>query len=188
LETDRSDEDLAGVERLAMNSDLKNKAKELIEADDEIGLDVLLRDQDNRSDLKSHAYFNPYVYAIKADHCHLIGYLHCRGFDLQRANTTSNKRQKRNTDDEDDRAEQPMRPYPNSLVEAIKCENASAVRILVELKVNVNSFDYKQIPLQIAYNLYQKRRHEVRSPTSVKVGPTKKKSITRPMLVKTLKP
>lgn len=48
--------------------------------------------------------------------------------------------------------------YSNTLIEAIKCVNLAAVERLIRLTVNVNSTNYRQIPLQIAYNVYSDRR------------------------------
>lgn len=50
------------------------------------------------------------------------------------------------------------RTYSNTLIEAIKCVNLEAVDLLIRLKVNVNSTNYKYIPLQIAYNVYSNER------------------------------
>lgn len=41
-----------------------------------------------------------------------------------------------------------------ALIEAIKCLNVEAVDLLIKLNVNVNSSNYKYVPLQIAYNCY----------------------------------
>ncbi len=149
-----------------MSTDMKNKFKNLIESNNEVGLHDLLQ----RGDLSpfiDHKYFNPYTHAIKANHLNLISYLHRQGFHLQRDTSTApHKKQKINADTN----KSVPNLYPDTLIEAIKYENSNAVRLLIELKVCLNPPNYKNIPLQIAYNLCQKLKNDNQTRDRIMVG------------------
>ena len=51
--------------------------------------------------------------------------------------------------------------YSNALIEAIKCLNYEAIELLISLNVNTNSSNYKNVPLQIAYNLYSSEKDKL---------------------------
>ena len=61
-------------------------------------------------------------------------------------------------DDQNAKSSLPNYSYSNALIEAIKCLNYDATKLLINLNVNVNSSNYKYVPLQIAYNIYSKER------------------------------
>ena len=52
--------------------DLKNVIRSLIEKNDEIELNKLFENENVINELKNLRYFNPYVYAIKANHLNFI--------------------------------------------------------------------------------------------------------------------
>jgi hypothetical protein len=155
-----------------MSLDLRIKIRDLIESNDVSGLDHLLLQNENLSELKVHSYFNPFVYAIRSHNFNLIDYFHRKGFQLQKVDTQQ-KRQKTDCDDDGENKFEQVKltstyQYPDSLIEAIKCGNIDSIKQLILLGINLNP-SYKHIPLQIAYNLYQKVKHENMSTDCIKV-------------------
>jgi hypothetical protein len=135
--------------------DLKSLIKLSIESNDLTKLEILLTAETNLQQLQNYKYFDVYVYAIKSNHLNLIKYFNSKGFPINCSfNNTNNNKRKFSDDKKDDILE--TTEYSNALIEAIKCLNIEAVNLLIELNVNLNSTDYKHVPLQIAYNLYQK--------------------------------
>ena len=93
----------------------------------------MLDDKATLSTLKQEKTFEPFVLAIKSNNLDLFDLLLAKGFPL--SGTDGIK-------------------FSKELVEAVKLSSYEAVSLLVNLNVNVNSTNYKQIPLQIAYNQY----------------------------------
>ena len=117
-----------------------------IEHNDLFKLDELLSIDSNINLLKESRFMDPFGIAIKANNLNLIEYLNDKGFKLQT------------------KLESPVTheietkslglSHCRALIEAIKCSNESAIDLLIRLNINVNSSNYKFVPLQIAYNIY----------------------------------
>jgi hypothetical protein len=153
-------------------SELKNQIKYFIEQNDIKSLENLLKNESNLLDIKQHKYFDPIVVAIKQNHVHLIDYFHSKGFQIN-ANIKSHAKlvipkshKKRKLDSEENAAHKLASKseisfsYSSCLIEAIRCLNVAAIKNLIELNVNLNSSDYKHIPLQIAYNIYRSAKKD----------------------------
>lgn len=132
-------------------------------------LDQLLSDKSKLELLRNEKYLNPFVIAIRSKHLNLFNYLLEKGFVLiQGYKTKSNNQEKRvkkrflnDSEDFSSSSEsdgEKCSNYPNPLVEAVKCQNLEAINLLLSLKFDVNSTNYKYIPLQIAYNMHSIER------------------------------
>lgn len=131
---------------------IKNEIKTWIELNDIDKLDEILSNKKTLNELKNHKYFDVYVCAIKLKKLNLIKYFHRKGFEL---NCVYKLNKRKHTDDESDTPETYV-TYSNALIEAIKWLDLKAINLLIELNASLNSTDYRHVPLQIAYNLYQK--------------------------------
>ena len=159
-------------------SDLKSLVKISIETNNLTELEDTLRNEDNLKQLQNYKYFDVYVCTIKSNQLHFIKYFHSKGFPIN-CSFNSNKRkftedndneEDTNANENNDGNEFKVTEYSNALIEAIKCFNIEAVKILIELNVNFNSTNYKHIPLQISYNLYQKCKSSNESKEKLKVS------------------
>ena len=125
-----------------------------IEHNDLLQLDELLSIDTNINLLKECRFMDPFGIAIKANNLNLIEYLNAKGFRLQA------KLQSPQAPDESCLPKETIETkslglsHCRALIEAIKCSNESAIDILIRLNINVNSSNYKFVPLQIAYNIY----------------------------------
>ena len=152
-------------------TDLKNLIKLSIDSNDLKVLETILNNEENLEQLQNYKYFDVYVYAIKSNQLHLIKYFYSKGFAINCQFSSNKRKYKENADDKEDCE---VTGYSNALIEAIKCWNIDAVKILIEFNVNFNSTDYKHVPLQIAYNLYQKCKSNGESKSKLKVSKRKK--------------
>jgi hypothetical protein len=160
-------------------TDLKHRVKISIEENDSKQLEELFKNEENLKQLQSYKFFDVFVCAIKSNQLHFIKYFYSKGFPINCSFSTNKRKFKEekeddNDDDEDEKTGEitqniVITEYSNALIEAIKCCNIEAVMILNELKVNFNSTDYKHIPLQISYNLYQKLKCNKESKLKIKV-------------------
>ncbi len=139
-------------------------------------LEDLLSIKKNLNLLKKSKFFDPFVIAVKADNLDLIEYFSNKGFCLKTNHVclpaatklSENKFADEQTSNEDDSDETSnyqsvqlnklnkifASNHCRALIEAIKCSNENAVDLLINLNINVNSVDYKLVPLQIAYTIY----------------------------------
>jgi hypothetical protein len=122
-----------------------------IEHNDLLQLDELLSVDSNINLLKESRFMDPFGIAIKANNLNLIEYLNDKGFKLQ---SKSESPENHGIKDEMIETKSLGLSHCRALIEAIKCSNESAVDILIRLNINVNSSNYKFVPLQIAYNIY----------------------------------
>lgn len=114
-----------------------------------IELESLLSSDQNLAILKQNRFLDPYVIAIKANHLHLIKFFLQYAFPLQSIDTKVH-----DCTDACKSVNCGSLSYCRALTTAIKLSNEAALDILIELKVNVNSSNYRHVPLQIAYNIY----------------------------------
>ena len=165
-----------------MRKVIKSKLTNYIRANNREKVDRLLSNSANLELLRNERYFNPFVVAIKENKLQMFDIMLQHGLEFDRielirdrSKSSLRKRHgKRKLDkldssssDEkgsdltvDNTEVKPMKNgfYSNTLVEAIKRVNLEAVERLLRLNVNVNSTNYRQIPLQIAYNVYAAKR------------------------------
>ena len=146
-------------------NDLKSRIKNLIEKNDVQGIEDILSNDEYLQTLKQLIFFDPFVLSIKFNRIDLIKFFHAKGFQINicfKTNSSENKsRKKRKLNEETKVLHKKYEisfAYSNCLIEAIKCQNIAAINTLIDLNVNVNSTDYKQIPIQIAYNFYRTSR------------------------------
>ena len=144
-------------------TDLKHLVKISIEKNDSKQLEDLFENVEILKQLQSYKFFDVFAYAIKSNQLHFIKYFYSKGFPIN-CSFSTNKRKFTEANEDDDETHENMiqnkvTEYSSALIEAIKCFNIEAVNILTELNVNFNSTDYKHIPLQISYNLYQKCKY-----------------------------
>lgn len=149
---------------------VKLKMIRFIKQNQRVKLESLLADDVNLNLIKNEKYFNPFVLAIRQNNLNLIEFMMEKGLKLNReeANNAESvdfgpKKRKYDSgsDDSDSVGKSStnnQQTYPNVLVEAIKCCNYEAVNLLISLNVNVDSSNYRMIPLQIAYNMYTTER------------------------------
>jgi len=147
---------------------IKLQFKTFIETNDISKLNELLDERSNFLLLLREKYLDPYVIAVRSNNLDIFDYLSRKGFKLADKNESElliNK--KRKLSEEDDEYDQETQLNLSklcesnaSLIEAIKCGNMEAVRKLIILGVNLNSFDYKSVPLQTAYNVYSNEREK----------------------------
>ena len=98
-------------------------------------LENLFSIENNVEILLQNRFFDPFVIAIKANQLHFLQYLNKTSFHLK-------------TNDGE-------HTYCRALIEAIKCSNEEAIDQLINnYNIDVNSSNYKHVPLQIAYNIY----------------------------------
>lgn len=98
-------------------------------------LENLLSIETNVQLLIQNRFFDPFVIAIKANQLHFLQFFNKTTFSLK-------------TNDGE-------HTYCRALIEAIKHSNEEAIDQLVnKFSIDVNSSNYKYVPLQIAYNIY----------------------------------
>ena len=116
-------------------------------------LEELLAIDQNVAILKQNRFLDPFVIAIKANNLHLIKFFLQYDFPLQTIVTKV-----LSCDDDCKLACCSSHSYCRGLTTAIRQSNEEALDICIQLNVNVNSNDYKNVPLQIAYNVYSAER------------------------------
>ena len=155
---------------------VKLQFKTFIETNNILKLNELLDERSNFLLLIREKYLDPYVIAIRSNNLEIFDYLSRKGFKLADKNENElSVIKKRKLSDEDDEYEQETQQDTQqetqlglsklcqsnaSLIEAIKCGNIEAVKKLITLDINLNSFDYKSVPLQVAYNVYSNEREK----------------------------
>jgi hypothetical protein len=155
---------------------VKLQFKTFIETNNILKLNELLDERSNFLLLIREKYLDPYVIAIRSNNLEIFDYLSRKGFKLADKNENElSVNKKRKLSDEDDEYDQETQQDTQqetqlglsklcqsnaSLIEAIKCGNIEAVKKLITLDINLNSFDYKSVPLQVAYNVYSNEREK----------------------------
>lgn len=149
---------------------VKNNLANYIKSNNRQKLENLLASEVNREIIRNERYFNPFVLAIKSNQLDLFDVFLANGLKLLEENTKKNTNHSdmdsdmeisRDGDSNESRSQCSTMCTGTSstiLIEAIKCVSLEAVERLIERNVNVNSTNYRQIPLQIAYNVYATRR------------------------------
>lgn len=153
---------------------VKNKLTNYIKSNNRQNLETLLASEVNREIIRNERYFNPFVLAIKSNQLDLFDVFLANGLRLEentkkkmishesRDSQLIHDSDMEISDDESKESRSRCSTMTGTsstiLIEAIKCVNLEAVERLIELNVNVNSTNYRQIPLQIAYNVYATRR------------------------------
>lgn len=149
---------------------VKLQFKNFIETNDISKLNELLDERSNFLLLIREKYLDPYVIAVRSNNLEIFDYLNRKGFKLADKNESELLiSKKRKLSDEDNEYEQERQQEPQlslsklcqsnaSLIEAIKCGNIEALRKLITLDINLNSFDCKSVPLQTAYNVYSNEK------------------------------
>lgn len=146
---------------LSKNMQRKELGKQLtnyIQLNDLEKIDQLLSIESNFKILKENRYICPFTIAIRTNNLHLFDYFIKKGFKL-RGRVKSNKISSSSDCENKQPLNQPQHStYSKALIEAIKFSNVDAVDLLIKLDINVNSNNYKYVPLQIAYNIYSLER------------------------------
>jgi len=113
---------------------------DLIKQNNQPGLAELLACESKRAIIDNNRHLDPFVLAVRAKHADLIPFFHESHFSLKQTSDTGEN-------------------YCPALIEAIKCSDEQALDVILALGVNVNSSDYRrQLPLQVAYNVYSLQR------------------------------
>ena len=159
---------------------LKCLIQKAIEENDLAILDQLLINETNKRILLQEKHFDPFVIAIKANNLALFEYLYHKGFVLEGSSMGSKsissfnckkfKSEEKikdsptvdsiNNNNYNNYEKNANRSYSNALIEAIKCLNLKAIELLIRLNIDVNSSNYKNVPLQISYNIYSNEREK----------------------------
>lgn len=140
------------MEQKSKNSQRKQLGKQLtnlIETNDIKKIDELLSVETNIKILRENRFICPYIISIKTNNLHLFDYFNTKGFKLR-----GKVRKQSQSDNENQKPLTTSQSYSKALIEAVKCSNIDAVDLLIKLDINVNSSNYKYVPLQIAYNIY----------------------------------
>ncbi len=131
---------------------IKSQFKSYIETNDITKLDTLLENKLNFKLLKKERFLDPFVIAIRSNNLSIFNYLNEKGFKLKGSGFLL-KHQNKNHN---------QSSYSFPLIEAIKCLNLDAVNLLIlDLKIDVNTSNYKYVPLQIAYNILSCERDKL---------------------------
>jgi hypothetical protein len=132
---------------------LKSLFKSYIETNDIEKLDNLLENRLNFKLLKKEKFLDPFVIAIRSNNLDIFNYLNEKGFKLRGTSLLPLPNQS---------PKLPINSYSFPLIEAIKCLNLDAVVLLISsLNIDVNSTNYKYVPLQVAYNIYTNERDKL---------------------------
>jgi hypothetical protein len=116
-------------------------------------LDKLLAIENNLKNLKENRFIDPFIIAIQSNNLHLFDYFDKKGFKLRGRINKHNNRTSSDTENRQPNASNSI-TCCKPLIEAIKCLNIEAVDLLIKLGVNINSNNYKYVPIQISYNIY----------------------------------
>lgn len=132
---------------------VKSQFKSYIETNDIKKLDTLLENKLNFKLLKKERFLDPFVIAIRSNNLSIFNYLNEKGFKLKGSGfLLKHQTQQQKT----------QTSYSFPLIEAIKCLNLDAVNLLIlDLNIDVNTNNYKYVPLQIAYNLLSCERDKL---------------------------
>lgn len=124
-------------------------------------IEELLSAESNFKILKENRFICPFTIAVRTNNLHLFDYFNKKGFKLRGRLKQKTQLTSPSSDCENKQpfsSNQQHCTYSRALIEAIKCSNTEAVDLLIDLDINVNSNNYKYVPLQIAYNIYSVER------------------------------
>lgn len=141
---------------------IKALFKNYIENNDIKKLDDLLDNKCNIKILKKEKFLDPFAIAIRSNNLDIFKYLNEKGFKLKGSNLMGDSNQQLQQQQQHQQTSKAHSYYSYPLIEAIKCLNLDAVNLLIfDLNIDVNSSNYKYVPLQIAYNIYSSERDKL---------------------------
>ena len=156
-----------GYDNVEDQKHLKQRIKKAIEINDLDLLNRLFLSDSLKRMVNGDLNFNPFIIAIKANNLRIFDYLETSGIlldGIKSDKNNTNKKFKKNDLHHSNESgfslckQIPKHGYSKTLIEAIKCINYKAVELLLNLNVYTNSSNYKNVPLQISYDIYSKER------------------------------